>query len=282
MFGAAGSKSLAAPMPFEGVTNPEDKGTESAMFDLALDGPIARLSLNRPEAHNAIPQAGWAELKAILDELADTPPRVLLIHSHDPGQFCAGADLGDLGRLATDAVARRDMRTGMRAALDRLATLPFPVIAAIDGACFGAGVALALACDIRVAGHGARFSIPPARLGISYPHEDIARLIGLIGWGQASRMIFTAAPFDAEQAHRMGLIEISDGSAWSAANELAASIAGNAPESMALLKRSIALVADGAQTSEEMNEAFETSFASGEFATRLAAMRERRTPEAGR
>lgn len=252
------------------------------MFHLTPDGAIARLSLDRPEARNAIPQTGWAELKAMLDELAEAPPRALLLHSHDPGQFCAGADLNDLGVLASDAAARRDMRTGMRAALDRLASLPCPVIAAIDGACFGAGVALALACDIRVAGHGARFSIPPARLGISYPHEDIVRLIGLIGWGQTSRMLFTARPYDSVEAHAMGLVEIACGTAWSEANALAAEIAANAPGSLALLKRSIAWAAAGALQSDTLDAAFEDSFASEEFAERMAALHARRKPEAGR
>ncbi|RJF85514.1 enoyl-CoA hydratase/isomerase family protein [Sphingomonas cavernae] len=252
------------------------------MFDLALDEPVARLSLNRPEAHNAIPQAGWAELERVLDKLAVIRPRVLLLHSHDPGQFCAGADLGDLAELAGNAEARRDMRATMRAALDRLASLPFPVIAAIDGACFGAGVALALACDVRVAGHGARFSIPPARLGIGYPHEDVARLVGLIGWGQASRMLFTATPYDSTQALAMGLVEMADGSAWAAANELATTIAGNASGSMAMLKRSIALAAAGTSTSTEMDEAFEASFASDEFAERMAVLHARRSPGGGR
>lgn len=252
------------------------------MFDLVLDGALARLSLNRPEAHNAITRAGWAELKAVLDEVAVKAPQVLVIHSHDPGQFCAGADLHELAELVGDTVAQRDMRSGMRAALDRLATLPFPVIAAIDGACFGAGVALALACDIRVAGHGARFSIPPARLGISYPHEDIARLVGLVGWGQASRMLFTGTPFDAGQAHVMGLVEIAGDSAWGAANDLAAAIAANVPASLALLKRSIALAAAGVGQSDEMDRAFEVSFDGAEFSRRLAAVRERRAPEGGR
>lgn len=270
-------------MPFGQVTNRGSTGTKGAMFDLARDGPVARLSLNRPEAHNAIPHAGWAELEAVLDGLADAPPRVLIVHSHDPGQFCAGADLGDLAKLANDALARREMRVTMRAALARLASLPFPVIAAIDGACFGAGVALALACDIRVAGHGARFSIPPARLGISYPHEDIARLVELVGWGQASRLLFTAAPFNSEQALAMGLIEIAESTAWSPANQLATEIASNAPGSLALLKRSIALAATGVLTSDAMDDAFEMSFQSDEFAQRLAAMRTRsKTPGNGR
>ncbi len=252
------------------------------MFDLTRDGPIARLSLNRPQTHNAIPQAGWAELTAVLDGLAAAPPRVLILHSHDPGQFCAGADLGDLGALAEDGAARRAMRTTMRHALERLAGLPFPVIAAIDGACFGAGVALALACDLRVAGHGARFSIPPARLGISYPHEDVARLVGLIGWGQASRMLFTAHAYDAVEAHAMGLVEIACGTAWSDANALAAEIAVNAPGSLGLLKQSIALAARGTQQSDAMDAAFEDSFASAEFAERMAARRAARKRENGR
>lgn len=252
------------------------------MFDLALDGPVARLSLNRPEARNAIPQDQWAALTALLDEAAALRPRVLIIQSHDPSHFCAGADFNDLERLAGNPAAQQAMREQMRTALDRLASLPLPVVASIDGGCFGAGVALAMACDIRVAGHAAHFSIPPARLGITYPHEDIARLVGLVGWGHASRLLFSAERIDAAEAMAIGLIEVSAESAWAASGELAATIADNAPGSMAQLKRSIALARAGVAESIEMDRAFDAGFDGPEFAEGLAAIRARRQPDFGR
>lgn len=270
------------PNAISRVTNVLDAGRQAVMFDLALDGAIARLILNRPAARNAIPQNQWAALTAILDQAVAAGPRVLIVQSSNPEHFCAGADFADLGALTGDSLAQRDMRGAMRAALDRLAALPIPVVAAIDGGCFGAGVALALACDIRVAGHGALFSVPPARLGISYPHEDIARLTGLVGPGQAARLLLTAARIEAGEAARIGLVEFLAASAWATATEIAAGIADNAPGSLTLLKRSIALASAGVGQSGEMDQAFEAAFDGTEFAEGLAAIRAGRQPDFGR
>ena len=95
----------------------------------------------------------------------------------------------------------------MRAALDALRDLPIPTIASIEGPCYGAGVALAMACDLRIAGRGARFAITPAKIGISYPQEDVHRLVALVGPGQAARLLFTAETIDGAEAERIGLVE---------------------------------------------------------------------------
>lgn len=252
------------------------------MFDLVHEDAVARLTLNRPEARNAIPQDQWKVLAEVLGGVAGSGARVLIVESHSREQFCAGADFNDLERLRNDLAAQRAMLSGMRGALDTLAALPIPTIAAIDGGCFGAGVALALACDLRIAGHGAQFAIPPARLGITYPHEDIARLVGLVGWGHASHMLFAAARIGAEDAGRIGLAEIVTSSAWQEANAIALGIARNAPGATALLKRSIALARAGETRSDAMDRAFEAAFDGPEFAEGMAALREGRAPEFGR
>lgn len=252
------------------------------MFDLVLDGGIARLTLARPQARNAIPLTGWNRLAAVIGEVAAGNARVLIIRSSEPTSFCAGADIHDFAALSDDPALRITFRTEMRAALDGIAALPIPAIAAIDGGCFGAGVALALACDIRLAGQGARFSVPPARLGISYPQEDVTRLVRLIGAGQTARLLFGAATIDAVEAERIGLVEQVTSSADNAASELALSIAANSPTSILLLKQFIARAAGGEASSALADAAFEDSFASPDFAEGLAAFRARRSPEFGR
>lgn len=252
------------------------------MFDLVLDGGIARLTLARPQVRNAIPLTGWNRLAAAIGEVAESGARVLIIRSSEPTSFCAGADIHDFAALSDDPAVRITFRTEMRAALDDLAGLPIPAIAAIDGGCFGAGVALALACDIRLAGQGARFSVPPARLGISYPQEDVTRLVRLIGAGQAARLLFGAATINAAEAGRIGLAEQALDSADAAATILAGMIAANAPSSIRLLKQAIARAAGGATSSDAADAAFDGSFASPDFAEGLAAFRARRAPEYGR
>jgi enoyl-CoA hydratase/carnithine racemase len=219
------------------------------MFRLDQDGEVARLTLDRPQARNAIPAAGWGEL----ERLIGTVEGRLLVVAGAGGAFCAGADLSDLPALR---------RAEMRAALDALRGLAMPTIARIDGACYGAGVALALACDLRVAGPGARFAITPAKIGVSYPQEDVHRLVALVGPGQAARLLFTAATIDAAEAIRIGLAEL--------AGLDEAAILANDPGSLAALKRAIAL---GVRSDAGQDRRFDELLAGEALARRLEALR---------
>ncbi|WP_156678377.1 enoyl-CoA hydratase/isomerase family protein [Sphingomonas profundi] len=244
------------------------------MFDLTTDGRVARLTLNRPAARNAIPQAGWAALTARLGEIGAA--RVLILDAAGSA-FCAGADLTDLARLAGDAGAAGRFRATMGAATAAIRALPIPVIAAIDGGCFGAGVALAMACDIRIAGRGAGFAIPPARLGITYPFGDVARLVALVGPGQAARLLHGGGTIDADEAARIGLVEQAVEHAGEAAAALAQAIAANAPASVAALK---GMIARAGEAGDAVTDAlFDDSFAGPAFAEGIAAMQGRRRPD---
>lgn len=244
------------------------------MFDLAHDGDIARLTLNRPEARNAIPASGWAALEEALGAAEGSGARVLIVRGTGTA-FCAGADLDDFAAMQDDAEARTRFRAAMRSALERLAAMAIPTIAAIDGACFGAGVALALACDLRVAGAGASFAITPAKFGISYPQEDVARLTGLVGPGQAARLLLSAGSIDAAEAARIGLVEIFGESAHAEAETLARAIAAGSAASHRTLKRGVALAARGVTGDDEQDATFDDLLGSDEFAGRLAAARRR-------
>lgn len=236
------------------------------MFELELEGPPARLRLDRPQARNAIPIAGWDVLEARLGEIEQSGARILVVEGGGAA-FCAGADLGDFDALREDEAARTRFRTAMRRALDRLAALPIPTIARIDGPCYGAGVALALACDLRLVGPAARFAITPARMGISYPQEDVARLVALVGAGQAARLLFTGSAIDAEEALRIGLAEAR----IDEAEGLADAVLACDRRSLEVLKRGIRLAAAGVATDEGQDEAFDSLFGSDVLAERLAA-----------
>ena len=169
---------------------------------------IATITLDAPATRNALSMAGWQALTATVETVAAARPNAVVLRAAAAGMFCSGSDLREIAGLADDAAARAPFRLAMRAALAGLAALPMPVIAAIDGDCFGAGVALALAADVRIAGPRAVFAITPARLGITYPQQDIARLIAAVGPGQAARLLYGAARIDATEAARIGLVEI--------------------------------------------------------------------------
>jgi enoyl-CoA hydratase/carnithine racemase len=246
------------------------------MFDLRIEGPIARLSLNRPEARNAIPLGGWSEL-AKAAERAQADARVMILSGIKEGAFCAGADIGDFDNFRDQSSARSGFREAMRHGLDGLRDLAIPTIALIEGPCYGAGVALAMACDIRIAGAGGRFAITPAKLGISYPQEDVFRLVALVGPGQASRLLLSAGVIDAAEALRIGLIEILEESeAAAAADRLAQEIAANDAASLALLKRGIALATTGAVTDQVQAAGFDDLLGSESLTRRLAAHRQGR------
>ncbi|HYJ83889.1 MAG TPA: enoyl-CoA hydratase/isomerase family protein [Allosphingosinicella sp.] len=244
------------------------------MFDLTLDGPVARLRLNRPGARNAVPVRDWALLAHRCGEAARSGARLLIL-SGTTEAFCAGADLEDFPAFAADPKVAAAFRQLMRTGLDSVRDLPIATIAAIEGPCYGAGVALAMACDLRVAGPGARFAITPARFGISYPQEDVARLVALVGPGQASRLLLGASTIDSAEAARIGLVELVAADAGVALDELAAAILANSGESVAVLKRAIRLAADGSSRHEGQDRAFDSLFGSADFSARLAALRPR-------
>lgn len=245
------------------------------MLDLTLDGPVAHLRLNRPETRNAIPARDWALLAHRCGEAIRSGARLLIL-SGTQQAFCAGADLEDFRAFATDPKATSAFRTMMRTGLEALRDLPIATIAVVEGPCYGAGVALAMACDIRVAGEGARFAITPAKFGISYPQEDVARLVALVGPGQASRLLLGAGTVDSAEAARIGLVELAAADVGPAVEALAATILANSGESIAVLKRAIRIASGGAVRDEEQDRSFDSLFGSADFRERLAALRPRR------
>ena len=240
------------------------------MFLLGLDDGIARLVIDRPEARNAIPASQWAVLAETAGEAVALGARLLLVEGAGSA-FCAGADLGDFPAMRGDAAAAARFREAMGDSLARLATLPIPTVALIEGACYGAGVALALACDIRIAGPAALFAVKPARFGISFTQPDIARLVALVGRGQASRLLLGAQPIDAAEAARIGLVELLAAEPGT----LASAIASNDARSLEVLKRGIALATAGVAADHGQDRAFDALLASDALAARLAGLRRR-------
>lgn len=241
------------------------------MIRLTSDGHVATITLNRPAARNALPISGWLKLAEVAAEVAASDARVVILRSDVPVIFSAGADIAEFGTFTGDDATR--FREAMRAGIEAVAALPMPVIAVIDGGCFGAAIALVLACDLRVAGDGASFASTPAKLGIGYPREDVARLIAQIGKGNAARMLFTGEIVDAADALAMGLVELRWEEPEPLARAFADRIAANAPGAMKLLKRTLADPGDPA-----LDAAFDAAFGGPEFAEGRAAFAERRRP----
>jgi enoyl-CoA hydratase/carnithine racemase len=238
------------------------------MFRLELEDDVARLTLDRPEARNAIPAAGWVELANAVAQVAASGSRLLVVTGAGRS-FCAGADLADFPAMQGDAAAAGRFREEMRAALDAVRDLAIPTIARIEGYCYGAGVALAMACDLRLAHPRAQFAITPAKLGISYPQEDVRRLVELIGPGQAARILFSATPLLAGEAKDIGLVDAD----LAHETALIAAILANDQASLAMLKQAIRRATAGARSDPEMAAGFDALLAGETLARRLEALR---------
>jgi enoyl-CoA hydratase/carnithine racemase len=238
------------------------------MISVNHTGAVATIALARAEAKNALPIAAWQALAAAVRQVGDV--RAVILKSDVPGIFSAGADVREFEQLQADPALRTGFRQAMRDGIEAIASLPVPVIAAIDGGCFGAGVALILAADIRIAGAQSEFAVTPARLGLGYPREDVARLEAQVGKGMASLLLFTGDKLRSDEAHKIGLVELKTRKAIDTATAMAGAIAGNAPQAIRLLKRTLA--------GERTDQGFEDAFGGAEFAEGLAAFRARRNP----
>ena len=242
------------------------------------EGAVARILLDRGAKRNAFTCAMWARLADLLDAAAAMDLRLLRLESAAAGVFSAGADLAEFAAMADDRELRRAGRDRMRRALDMLAAFPRPTLAVISGPCMGAGLALAAACDLRIADATARFAVPPAKLGLLYMQSDLARLVALVGVAETKRLVFTARTIDAAEALRIGLVEerVAAGELADAAERLSAEIISGAPASIAAMKTFIARAAAGKGEDAASLEAFLAAYDSPEFAAGLAAFRRRR------
>lgn len=205
------------------------------MIRLDQKSGIARIAIDRGRARNAFDLAGWRSLSDVVARI-DADSRAVILCSADAASFSAGADIAEIAAHRMEPGWGTRFLTDMRTAIDGIAALPMPVIAAIDGGCFGAAVALALAADVRIAGQAARFAVTPAKLGLLYPAVDVQRLIAGVGQGQASRLLLTGDAIDAAEAARIGLVEQLVPDASEAAQAMAERIVANKPGAVLGLK----------------------------------------------
>jgi enoyl-CoA hydratase len=196
---------------------------------------VALLTLNRPEKLNAMDVGLVTELHAALGDVgADRDVRAVVITGEGRG-FCAGLDLGGYG-TAPDGQGRGQVGAGMAvqqqiaALVPRLRSLHQPVIAAVNGAAAGGGLALALACDVRIAATSARFNVAFVRIGLSGCDIGVSWLLPrMIGASRAWELMLTGRIVDSAEADKIGLVSrvVPDGAVVDAALETAALIAAN-------------------------------------------------------
>jgi enoyl-CoA hydratase/carnithine racemase len=246
-------------------------------------GDVVTLTLNRPDVRNAMTvELTEAFSDAVEAIRADATVRAVVVTGAGSA-FCAGGDLSWINPGPGANVP--DMRAKMRSFYPRflaVRSLDVPVIAAINGAAVGAGLCMAMACDIRIAAQDALLSAPFTKLGMHPGMAATYLLTRLIGTGRASEMLFTARGIDGTDAERIGLVNraVPRESVVDVAAEMAAEIAANAPIPMGMTKRAIYLAehADMGAMLEYEGLAQPITMATQDLAEGLAAVKEKRAP----
>ena len=217
--------------------------------DLVLEerrGAVLLLTLNRPERHHAINAALGGQLAAAVTRAErDDGVRAIVLTGGGDRAFCAGADMVE----SSGADGNPARPGGAAPAVAAVAGTPLPVIAAVNGYCYGGGAALAIACDIRLASETATFRLPGAEYGLVVAAATLPRLVGA---ARAKELIFTARRLDAAEALAAGLVNhvYPRAELLPAALAMAETIAGNSVAAVRASKR----VIDAATLSDAARE----------------------------
>jgi enoyl-CoA hydratase len=245
-------------------------------------GAIAYVTLNRPKVLNALNTPTWSDLAAAFREARDDAQvRGVILTGAGDRAFIAGADIGELAHLgAFDAQESSRFGQGV---LDLIENLGKPVIAAINGFALGGGCETALACTLRLAAPNAKFGQPEVKLGLLPGGGGTQRLPRLVGKGRALQLILTGETIDAQEAHRIGLVNeiVPAAELIARAEAVLAQIAGNAPIAV---KLALEAVNKGLETSQDEGCALEAAYFGVCASTQdkregTAAFLEKRTPQ---
>jgi enoyl-CoA hydratase len=206
-----------------------------------IGGPVAIITLNRPEVLNALNAQMFDQLETVFRDLdAEHAVRVVLLTGSGDRAFVAGADIRAL--VETDAASGLQVSQRGQQVFDQIANCRKPVIACINGVALGGGCELALACSLRIAADTARVGLPEVKLGLIPGYGGTQRLTRLIGRSAALRLMLSAAIVDASEALRLGLVDevVPAADLLSRATALAETIASMAPLAIAGVLEAVA------------------------------------------
>jgi enoyl-CoA hydratase len=245
-------------------------------------GHVGILTIDRQERRNALNGELCDELRTALAALPGDQRAVVITGAGSA--FCAGADLVTRFEASGEGDAPTDtFRPAFEVLLDAIVDHHAPVVAAINGPAMGAGMQLAVACDLRVAALGARLAIPGGRLGIHLSPKNIWRLTQLVGQGAARDFLLAGRTVTAEEALQLGLVQRLTDDALATALDLAGEMASYAPFTVQGHKRSLNLVAEAqwlaSDTASEIAQLEARAFASEDLQEGMAAFAEKRSPD---
>lgn len=219
---------------------------------LEEDGPIARVIVDNERKRNAISLTMWQQLGKICRQLEfESHIRVITFEGAGDDAFISGADISEFGEKRSDSGGTKAYEDATRHALDAIRLSSKPTIALIKGYCYGAGVALATACDLRYVREDAQFSIPAARLGFGYAVHLMKDLVLCVGPARAKEILITARRYDATQAFNMGLVhEVFSNKVYVPhTRALVTAVADNAPLTIRAAKLTVTALTERADSS---------------------------------
>lgn len=210
-----------------------------ALVELNCEGAVGIITINRPEALNALNPQVLAELKAAFEAVDRNTVRCVILTGAGEKSFVAGADIGAMSTM-TKAEGEAFGKLGNDIFL-MIENFPLPVIAAVNGFALGGGCEIAMSCDIRICSDNAMFGQPEVGLGITPGFGGTQRLARLVGMGMAKQMLYTARNIDANEALRIGLVNAvyPQAELMDAAKKMAATIAKNAPIAVRACKKAV-------------------------------------------
>lgn len=245
------------------------------------EGHVATVVLANAARHNAMSIDMWRQLAALLSQLqADPSVRAVVLRGEGDRAFVSGADISEFGAERSTPQGVQAYDKAVDDAQAALANFPRPVIAAISGICYGGGLGLALACDMRYGAPTARFRMPAARLGLGYALNGVQRMVDVLGASNASELFYTARVCDAPEALRVGLLNGVHEDCFAYAADVAAQIAANAPLTIVAAKLAITALRRGQADSaaSSVAQAVKACFESADYVEGRQAFAEKRPP----
>ncbi|GJM01719.1 MAG: enoyl-CoA hydratase [Rhodomicrobium sp.] len=252
-------------------------------IDLEITSNIGRITLNAPDKLNALSEAMWGEVpKLVAAAEADERVRVIVLSGAGNRAFSAGADISEFAEARSGTRAAHYNKLNNEA-FEALQNCRKPTISEIRGFCLGGGFLLALSTDLRLAAHGASFSLPPARLGLGFDVRWISPIVKGAAPHFVKEMLFTGARYSASEVERFGLLNhvVDEAKLSDKVLELATTIAANAPLTLENVKSAIDGLAMNDQSIDfkAQDELTRRCFDSEDYREGQAAFAEKRKPK---
>lgn len=249
------------------------------LITLEYDGPVAIISNNRPDKHNAANDEMDEGLRDILDELSKNPDVRCAIWRANGKSWSSGRDVGQIGVRTEDIDNLSFIERGQRA-MKTLLELPIPILCALKGWVIGGSFERALCCDIRIASEDTRFMLPEVKHGVITDTGGMARLYQMVGHGVTMDLILTGRTMEADEALRHGIVSrvVPAGELEETALEMARGIAASPAFTVKMARRNMGLLAN-AMVVQSIDEEATTQtlvFASQDYAEMKAAKKEGR------